>query len=199
MKLPKLRELREAIGSLLSRPFTNMYPFKPITVPEGFRGCPRYDEKECVGCLACYEVCPAKAIDYVDDKANKVRILSHHPESCVFCQQCERACLTEKGIVLGKEFELASDKQQAAGSQSRQTLVICDHCGEIVGPLAQLVYLAKKLGSLSYANPTLMLARQVELQLIPQPLPTNSPHKRAGHLQLTCPNCRRETILKEQW
>jgi formate hydrogenlyase subunit 6/NADH:ubiquinone oxidoreductase subunit I len=199
MKLPKIREIGEAIKSLLSRPETNFYPFKKITLPEGFRGCPHYNEEECVGCLACYEVCPAKAIDYVDDKVNKVRVLNHHPESCVFCQQCERACLTQKGIVLGKEFELAADKKQVGGSQSKKELVICAHCGEVVAPLAQLVFLAKKLGALSYANPSLMLARQLALQLIPQELPLNSPHKRAGHLQIICPDCRREMILKEQW
>jgi formate hydrogenlyase subunit 6/NADH:ubiquinone oxidoreductase subunit I len=199
MKLPKFRELKEAIRSLLTKPFTNMYPFKPITVPDGFRGCPRYHEEDCIGCLACYEVCPAKAIDYLDDKANKSRVLYHHPEICVFCQQCQNACPTEKGIMLGKEFELASDKREAAGSQSRKELVICDHCGEIVAPLDQLKFLAKKLGSLSYANPTLMLARHIDLQLLTEPIPTDSPNKRAGHLQLICPNCRREMILTEQW
>jgi hydrogenase-4 component H len=108
MKLPKLRELKEALNSLFTKPFTNMYPFRPIAVPDGFRGCPRYHEEDCIGCLACYEVCPAKAIDYLDDKANKSRVLYHHPEICVFCQQCQNACPTERGIILGKEFELAS-------------------------------------------------------------------------------------------
>jgi hypothetical protein len=44
-----------------------------------------------------------------------------------------------------------------------------------------------------------MLARHIDLQLLPGPIPTDSPNKRAGHLQLICPNCRREMILTEQW
>jgi hypothetical protein len=45
-----------------------------------------------------------------------------------------------------------------------------------------------------------MLARHLELKLIiEENIPIESPHPRAGHLQLLCPNCRRTMILKEQW
>jgi hydrogenase-4 component H len=200
MKLPKLRELGEVLKSLCSRPFTNMYPFRPVTVPDGFRGKPEYDEKECVGCLACEEVCPGRAIDHVDSKEEKLRVITHHQDHCIFCQQCERACITEKGIKLTKEFELARYDRKGGISQSRKELVICQHCGEIVAPLDHLKFLAKKVGALLYTNPTLLLARHAELNLLSrEEVPVNSPHPRAGHLQFICPNCRREMIVKEQW
>lgn len=195
MRRPKLRELIEAITSLISRPYTGSY--QPI--PDGFRGKPEFNEKKCVGCLACVEVCPARAIDYVDDKEKKTRTLTHHQETCIYCQQCERACLTGEGIKLTKEWELSSFDRHKGISQSTKELVICEHCGEIVAPLDQLKFLAKKVGHLEYANPTLLLARHQELKAIIDKLPVTSPHPRAGHLAIICPNCRREMILREQW
>lgn len=198
MKLPKVREIIEAVRSLVSRPETNGFPFRPVAVPDGFRGKPEFYEKDCVGCLACVEVCPARAIDYIDDKEQQRRTLTHHQELCIFCQQCERACITAKGIKLTKEFDLADFDRHRGISQSCKELVLCQHCGEIIAPLDQLKFLALKVGHLEYANPTLMLARHLELKVLAD-LPVTSPHQRAGHLQFLCPNCRRLMILKEQW
>jgi len=200
MKLPKLRELAEALRSLFSKAYTSRYPFVKVVPPDGFRGKPEFSEKDCVGCLACMEVCPGRAIDYIDDKVKKLRTITQHQDNCIFCQQCERACITEKGIKLTKEFELSIFDRRQGISESRKELVICHHCGEIIAPLDHLIFLAKKIGHLQYTNPTLMLARQLELKLLSADgLQGNSPHPRAGHLQLICPNCRREMVLKEQW
>ena len=199
IKLPKIRELGEAIKSLFSRPFTTRYPFEPTVPPDGFRGKPRYDEENCVGCLACYEVCPGRAIEYKDDIENKQRTLTQHPEVCIFCQQCERACITGEGIKLTKEYELAEFDRHENASQSKKELVICENCGAVVGCLDHLKFLARKVGSLLYANPTLLLARHAELKLLEKERPQDSPHPRAGHLKMLCPACRREMILGEQW
>ncbi len=199
MKLPKLRELRQALHSFFSRPYTTKFPFEPHTPPDGYRGKPQFYEDDCVGCLACLEVCPARAIEYVDDKANKLRTLTHHQDICIYCQQCEKACITTKGIKLTKEFDLATENRKTSITQSKKKLVICDHCGEVIGPLDHLLWLTRKVGHLLYANPTLFLTRNKQLQLIDDNLSLKSPHKRAGHLQVICPNCRREMILKEQF
>ncbi|MGB9613624.1 MAG: 4Fe-4S binding protein, partial [Candidatus Margulisiibacteriota bacterium] len=198
MRRPKLREIGEALRSLFSRPYTTKFPAEPVIPPDGFRGRPQFYEEDCVGCLACAEVCPARAIDYVDDKDKKLRIITHRVEYCVFCGQCERACITEKGIKLTKEYILATFDRHQNISQSRKELVLCQNCGEVIAPLDQLKFLAKKLGPLLYTNPNLLLVRHAELKLlINQEI--KSPHPRAGHLKLLCPNCRREMILKEQW
>ena len=61
MKLPcllQLRILKLAITSLFSRPYTTTFPggapYEPI---EQFRGRPRYDEDECIGCARAVEKC----------------------------------------------------------------------------------------------------------------------------------------------
>jgi len=199
VKLPKIRELGEAIKALIRGPYTSRFPFAPITVPDGFRGKPQYYQDDCVGCLACLEVCPARAIEYVDDRENKVRTLTHHQDICIYCQQCERACITEKGIKLTKEFDLSTYDRRQGFTQSKKELVICDSCGEIIGALDHLKFLAEKVGHLAYANPSLLLAHHLELKLVESGQASNSSHRRAGHLKLLCPSCRREMILKEQW
>ena len=68
IRLPKVRELGEAIKALAEVQYTGNFPFSPVEVPLGFRGKPQFYEDDCVGCLACLEVCPARAIDYVNDK-----------------------------------------------------------------------------------------------------------------------------------
>jgi len=199
VKIPKVRELIEAIKALIFGPYTSNFPLSQPVIPDGFRGKPQFYEEDCVGCLACAEVCPARAIEYVDDKKNKLRTLTHHQDICIYCQQCEKACITEKGIKLTKEYDLATYDRKSSVTRSKKELVICGHCGEVVAPLDHLRFLAKKVGHLLYANPTLLLARHDELKLLEPDRPDQSPHPRAGHLKMLCPNCRREIILKEQW
>ena len=201
MRVPGLfqfRILREAVRALIFGPYTNRYPFTPTKVPPGFRGKPQFYEKDCVGCGACSEVCPARAIEIIDDLKAKTRTLVHHQDQCVYCQQCEKSCITEKGIKLTAEYDLATYDRFQATTRSVKKLVICEHCGGVLAPEDQLRFLAKKVGHLLYANPTLLMARGAELKLYSSS-PENTPHQRGGHLRLLCPTCRREMIVNEQW
>ena len=199
MKLPKLRELWEAVKALVFGPYTSNFPKVKPNIPDGFRGKPRFYQEDCVGCLACEEVCPARAIDHVDDMNSRLRTLTHHQDTCIYCQQCEKACITGKGILLTKEYDIATYDRTSAVTRSQKELTICENCGKIVAPLDHLKFLAKKVGHLLFANPTLLLARHDELKLLEDDRPLNSPHKRGDHLKLVCPHCRAEIILKEQW
>ena len=199
IKLPKIRELGEAMKAIMFGPFTSNFPAVMPKVPDGFRGKPQFYEKDCVGCRACAEVCPARAIEVIDEKDKKLRTLIHHQDICIYCQQCERACITGKGIILTKEFDLATFDRKGSTTSARKELVICGNCGEVVAPLDHIKFLAKKVGTLLYANPTLLLARSAELNSLTNEHPTDSEHARSGHLKFLCPNCRREIILKEQW
>jgi hydrogenase-4 component H len=202
MKRPgifQFRILKEAVKAALFGPYTTKFPFKPVIPPDGYRGKPEFYKDECVGCSACAEVCPARAIDVEDDKDKKIRKLTHHQDICVYCGQCERACITEKGIKLTLEYNLATYDRNLAKSSIEKELIMCEHCGDLVGCVDHLRFLAKKVGHLLYANPTLLMARHTELKLIEKEMPSESPHKRAGHLKILCPNCRREMILKEEW
>ena len=53
MKLPKLREVAEAVSALVHRPYTSPFPRVPHVANPKFRGQPKYDRDQCVGCLAC--------------------------------------------------------------------------------------------------------------------------------------------------
>ena len=67
MRKPKLRELKEAVTALVKGPYTSKFPKVAPTVPEHFRGTPTYVEEDCVGCGSCAQVCPAGAIEIVDE------------------------------------------------------------------------------------------------------------------------------------
>ena len=66
MKLPKVRELVEAIKALVKGPYTSKFPAEPHIPHPNFRGQPKFNDQKCVGCLACQEVCPVEAIDHRD-------------------------------------------------------------------------------------------------------------------------------------
>jgi len=96
MRYPKLRELKEAVKALVKGPYTTKFPYEPHTPYPKFRGKPIPDEKECVGCGACKEVCPSSAIEIKDNE--HVRELIWHYDFCIFCGQCEANCTTKKGV-----------------------------------------------------------------------------------------------------
>ena len=88
MYLPKLREIKEALTSFFTAPYTTKFPKEPFKISKHYRGFPRFDETECIGCGACVQVCPATAIELLDDKENLKRILRVNYTSCIQCGQC---------------------------------------------------------------------------------------------------------------
>ena len=120
MKRPKLRELKEAITAILTGPYTSKFPAEPARVADVFRGKPEFDEDECVGCGACYNVCPPGAIEMEDDPQAAVRRITIRLDRCIFCGQCAYSC-HQGSITFSKEFELAQPDRknfaQAADAQ----------------------------------------------------------------------------------
>ena len=105
VKKPKIREVWEAVKALILGPYTLPFPKKPSVPFPKFRGKPEFCKEDCVGCGACAEVCPAKAIEIVDVQASgsrgKRKLTLHH-DICQFCGQCQANCITEKGVKLGQ-------------------------------------------------------------------------------------------------
>lgn len=202
MRYPKLRELKEAIKALIKGPYTTSFPFKPHKPFESFRGRPYFHEEDCVGCTACAQVCPSGAIDIKDEITNGKarRKLTIHWDICIFCGQCQANCITAKGIILSQEFDFAITENRAALKQEiEKVLMVCDSCGDLVVPLDQYLWVAQKLGPLSFSNATLLLIYLQSLNLALEekdPCKDDSEFLRSDRIKILCPKCRRQAVLQ---
>lgn len=202
MKYPKLRELKEAVKALIKGPYTSRFPFEPHEPPERFRGAPKFHEKDCTGCSACANVCPPGAITFEDkiegDRA--VRVFTLRYDICIYCGQCQANCLTDKGIMLSREFDLATTGKRTDLIETvEKELVICEDCNEIVGPKDQILWVAKKLGPLAFSNTTVMLfylQNNSLARLEPSVAEKENFPTRSDRIKILCPRCRREVVIK---
>jgi len=213
MRYPKLRELKEAVRSLFSKPYTINFPKKPSPAAIRFRGMPEYQKDDCVGCCACAEVCPSSTIAVTDDIKTRTRTLILRLDSCIFCGNCQANCITEKGIMLSNKYDLATYNREASVVSVEKELLVCEHCDCVIGAKDHIKFLAKKLGVLSYSNSTLVMANQdnlkftdtdaarkhkADLELGKKPVsePNNN---RPVMFKLLCPKCRREALLRDEY
>jgi len=202
MRTPKVREVKEALRSLFSRPYTIRYPYEPVVPPERFRGKAKFFEDECIGCGACAQVCPARAIDVenvVSDGTGR-RKLTVHQDHCIFCGQCQRYCTTSEGIKLTNDFETGTYDRTQSISTVEKELVICRECGEVIATVDQIRWVAEKLGPKAFGNMglALMLSRDLGLASDVSRAPGRA-MERGDNVSILCPRCRREVILYEQW
>ena len=193
MKRPKLRELKEAITAILIGPYTSKFPAEPARVADVFRGKPEFDEDECVGCGACYNVCPPGAIEMTDDAERRIRTLTVNLDRCIYCGQCERNCLTEKGIHQTPEFDLASTAISDLRETVEKKLVFCEACGAVIGAEDHIRWVARKLGALAYSNPTLLVSAMQNMGLADREPPPGEELRRGDRIRLLCPKCRQIT------
>lgn len=206
MKKPKLRELKEAVKALIKGPYTSKFPYEPHEPYERFRGKPEFHQSDCIGCTACVNVCPSGALSFEDRimKDEARRILAHRVDLCIFCGQCEANCPTEKGIKLTKEFDLATtEKREDLRQEIEKELVLCDGCGETIAPHDQILWVANRLGPLSFSNASLMLfyLRNLNIALSGKGRGEEvSPDEkreftRSDRIKTLCPKCRREAVV----
>lgn len=205
MRYPKLRELREAVRSLCSRPATTHFPFVPHEPFDGYRGAPKYFAEFCVGCGACAEVCPAGAIQVIDPEAGAasrdsapVRRIELRYDLCNFCGNCEAHCITEKGVQLTKHYDMALFDRRQAVESIEFPVALCDVCGAVLTPVAHLRWLARRLGTLAYGNPTLILTAANELVPVHSGFPGEE-IRRPDIFKILCPRCRHVVMLKDIW
>jgi hydrogenase-4 component H len=201
MKLPCLlqfRILKLALASLFGRAYTNPFPKGAYAPIDQYRGRPRFKEDECIGCGACAEVCPSDAIDLADDLSGEkpARILVHHLDTCIQCGQCERYCTTEKGIKLTTEWDYVGFKREDFEERVSKELLLCEACGEVIAPIDQIKWCARRLGPLAFCNPTLMLVSHKELAVVDKGFDAEGTHpQRARRIMIQCAHCRRKTSL----
>ncbi|MBN1405229.1 MAG: 4Fe-4S dicluster domain-containing protein [Candidatus Omnitrophica bacterium] len=199
MKLPKLRELIEAVKALIKGPYTSKFPKVPHKAHPNFRGQPKYNDKKCVGCLACVEVCPVNALDYKDDTdaKNPKRTLMHYTDTCIFCGQCEAACIADhEGIKLSNDWELSFFDRKEACETIEKELQLCEACGAVIACKDHLKWIATKIGELTYSSPTLYLSRLKELKIIDENIKTAAKdYGRSDRVKILCARCRRQSTL----
>jgi len=80
-------------------------------------------------------------------------------------------------------------------------LAVCEICGGVAGTKDHLQWIAKRLGSLAYSNPTLILAGMDDLSQTESMHPREKERKtnREDIFRILCPDCRRKVFLKEEW
>jgi len=200
MKYPKLRELKEAVVSLVTPAYTSKFPAEPHIPFEKFRGKPVVDDENCVGCETCANVCPPGAITFSDDKIKGIRTIKRDYGKCIFCGQCQDPCITKKGVKLSDRiFDMAVfDRDKVIECQEKE-LLVCENCKAVITTKEHLWYMHRKLGPRAFAsilnlnmlNARLKLAEEEDVRIgITDQL------KRKDMFNIICPNCLRQVLVK---
>ena len=203
MRLPKLRELKEAVTSFVSPAFTTKFPAKPHHAPKSYRGKPEFDLDECIGCGACVNVCPTEALTMVDDleAEQPVRKITLRHDTCIFCGNCSENCTTTDGINLSNEWDLAGLDREAMSETHEFEMQMCEKCGAVVGPKKHLVWIYEKLGPLAYTNPSLLIAKSGQLatdleQVDATKASAGKPAETSDFTRILCPKCKCELNIQ---
>jgi formate hydrogenlyase subunit 6/NADH:ubiquinone oxidoreductase subunit I len=105
--------LRDVLGSLFQRPFTEKYPFEKKPAPERLRGQLHYNPENCTGCCLCSKECPANALELITlDKKAKQFVLRYDIDRCTFCAQCVQNCRFSCLEMSADEWELAATSKK---------------------------------------------------------------------------------------
>ncbi|HUV00367.1 MAG TPA: 4Fe-4S dicluster domain-containing protein [Bacteroidales bacterium] len=200
MKYPKIRELKEAIISLVTPAYTSKFPAEPHVPFEKFRGKPVVDDENCVGCETCANVCPPLAITFSDDKEKGIRTITRDYGKCIFCGQCQEHCITQKGVILSdKIYDMAVFDRNKCIEYQEKELLICESCNAVITTKEHLHYMHRKLGpkafssilNLNLLNQKLKLAEGQDVSI-----EIRDELKRKDMFNIICPNCLRLILVK---
>ncbi len=143
--------------------------FNADEVMEGY-GFPKRDSEKCIGCYACYSVCPEQVISLEDVEGKRQYGTLH--ASCVVCKECEKACPQEAIEVL-PGFELVSYLTSQPLMDLEVPLETCSFCGDHFAPIQFSQELKKRI-----------YEKQAEKSVSNLRLPFDP--------YTTCPKCKRE-------
>ncbi|MFA6078569.1 MAG: 4Fe-4S dicluster domain-containing protein [Candidatus Omnitrophota bacterium] len=205
MRYPKIRELIEAVKAVITGPYTDNYPKKPHKPAKRFRGKPEYSNEGCIACGACALVCPARAIEVRDtvtkDKATRKMVL--HLDECHYCGQCSALCTTREdlppGIQHTNEFDLAGfNREEMVSMTDEKELALCEICGEVITAKAHLNWIVKRLGPLSFSNPTLFISSLKSMGFSDEVFQVAKENLlRSDRVKVLCAECRRKATIEK--
>ncbi|OAT45037.1 formate hydrogenlyase subunit 6 [Proteus hauseri ATCC 700826] len=118
---------------------TTKYPFKPLDLPDGFRGKPEYDAQQCIVCGACTAACPANALTMENNLETGERYWQLFLGRCIYCGRCEEVCPT-RAIVLSDMFETAVTQKSDLYIKGTFKLLRCRECHQPFTPKKSVDY-----------------------------------------------------------
>ena len=109
-------------------------------------------------------------------------------------------CITEKGIVNTHDWDMTCTRPEQMLQIHEKELLLCKACGEIIGAVDHILWVARRLGHLAYANPTLMLVALSKGKLAdvepPAGIESTDQLLRGDRIRILCPRCRQVTSLR---
>ena len=200
MRYPKLRELKEAVISLVTPAYTSKFPGQEHVPFKDFRGKPVVDDASCVGCETCANVCPPLAITFTDDREKRIRIIMRDYGKCIFCGQCQEHCITGKGVRLSdKIYDMAVfDRSDCVENQEKE-LLVCESCGAVITTVEHLNFMHRRLGPKAFASVLNLNMLNLKLKLAEgQDLSAEISEtlQRKDIFNIICPNCLRQVTVK---
>jgi len=121
-------------------------PTEPLIIPpeeimEGY-GFPKRDPDKCIGCFACYNICPEQVIT-LEDVANK-RVYGTLTHACVVCKECEETC-PQEAIEIVPGFELMAYLTRTPIEDISLELHQCTACGNQFATTKHVEFVEEKV------------------------------------------------------
>jgi coenzyme F420-reducing hydrogenase delta subunit/formate hydrogenlyase subunit 6/NADH:ubiquinone oxidoreductase subunit I len=134
-------------------------------IMEGY-GFPVRDAEKCIGCYACYNICPEHIISLNDIEETRIYgTLSH---ACRDCKLCEEVC-PHNALEVKAGFDLTSFLFEIPVKDIEHPLLVCQKCDKPFTPIAQINHIHQTMNEKQVPN-------NIELP--------------EDHFKL-CPRCRR--------
>jgi F420-non-reducing hydrogenase iron-sulfur subunit len=121
------------LALIFERTQTEPQPWEPTSeeeLVEGF-GTPVYDLEKCLGCGACYRLCPEEVIRM--ENSGPTRTFSHYHWSCITCRTCEENC-PEEAIKIEHGFNLQTFMNRTIFKDLDLELRKCSVCENYFAP-----------------------------------------------------------------